>query len=182
MINDLLPRLVPQIAADAGLPNPISVYSALGGVPNWRSRYPTCGCQRAGGTASSPDGANYTLEQGFLPQGGDWAITNLTYDAAAAKCGQSGECAGFTFKSSSEQPEQLTHMYLKRCHDRPILGSGWWTWMKPVGALPPMPTSCALFCDEQSCDQCHPNDHGYALLASVVGDFIVKHKPPREAS
>ena len=27
---------------------------------------------------------------------------------------------------------------------------------------------CAYYCDEQSCDQCHPNDAGYAHLAEVV--------------
>ena len=27
---------------------------------------------------------------------------------------------------------------------------------------------CALFCDAQSCDQCHPNDHGYHQLAKAL--------------
>jgi lysophospholipase L1-like esterase len=27
---------------------------------------------------------------------------------------------------------------------------------------------CAYFCDAQSCDQCHPNDAGYAHMASVI--------------
>ncbi|GMI28844.1 hypothetical protein TeGR_g1332 [Tetraparma gracilis] len=27
---------------------------------------------------------------------------------------------------------------------------------------------CSNFCDEQSCDQCHPNDDGYAALAKAV--------------
>ena len=27
---------------------------------------------------------------------------------------------------------------------------------------------CSWWCDEQSCDECHPNDTGYAHLAAVV--------------
>ena len=27
---------------------------------------------------------------------------------------------------------------------------------------------CAWWCDEQSCDQCHPNNNGYAHLAEVL--------------
>jgi hypothetical protein len=27
---------------------------------------------------------------------------------------------------------------------------------------------CAWWCDEQSCDQCHPNDDGYTKMASIV--------------
>ena len=30
------------------------------------------------------------------------------------------------------------------------------------------PAACANFCDRQSCDECHPNDAGYARLAKVV--------------
>jgi hypothetical protein len=44
---------------------------------------------------------------------------------------------------------------------------------------PSWPTSCALgtvstwpacgwWCDQQSCDQCHPNDSGYAHMANVL--------------
>jgi lysophospholipase L1-like esterase len=36
------------------------------------------------------------------------------------------------------------------------------------------PAACADFCDDQSCDQCHPNDVGYALLAKTVRDALVK--------
>ena len=28
--------------------------------------------------------------------------------------------------------------------------------------------SCPLWCDKQSCDQCHPDDVGYAHMAHVV--------------
>ena len=35
---------------------------------------------------------------------------------------------------------------------------------------------CADFCDEQSCDQCHPNDVGYALLANIVHDSVFAAK------
>lgn len=31
---------------------------------------------------------------------------------------------------------------------------------------------CAWYCDEQSCDQCHPNDVGCAYLAQVVYDGL----------
>ena len=34
------------------------------------------------------------------------------------------------------------------------------------------PSCCAYFCDKQSCDQCHPNDVGYALLARTVRDVL----------
>lgn len=27
---------------------------------------------------------------------------------------------------------------------------------------------CNYFCDKQSCDQCHPNDHGYSVMAQLV--------------
>ena len=27
---------------------------------------------------------------------------------------------------------------------------------------------CPLWCDKQSCDQCHPNDNGYAFFAKLV--------------
>ena len=27
---------------------------------------------------------------------------------------------------------------------------------------------CKYFCDQQSCDQCHPNDAGYAVVAKTV--------------
>lgn len=30
------------------------------------------------------------------------------------------------------------------------------------------PTSCALFCDDQSCDQCHPDDNGYIQMAKTM--------------
>ena len=28
--------------------------------------------------------------------------------------------------------------------------------------------ACGWFCDKQSCDQCHPNDMGYAHMANVL--------------
>merc|ERR1711920_735113 len=31
---------------------------------------------------------------------------------------------------------------------------------------------CQWFCDKQSCDQCHPNDDGYAHFASVVAENL----------
>ena len=46
---------------------------------------------------------------------------------------------------------------------------------KTVDEFPPegctltstLPT-CPLWCDKQSCDQCHPNNNGYTVLASTV--------------
>lgn len=174
VINDLLPRLVPQVAAEARLPQPIDVYTALGGTSDWRDVYPFCGC--GGGTARNAlDAANFTLESGYPRKGDDFDVANLTYAEAEAECAASDKCSGFTFNTSSPKPEERTETYLKRCHDYLIPDEGWWTWMKPMGPLPPQPPSCALFCDEQSCDQCHPNDNGYLRLAMVIADFILKH-------
>lgn len=53
-------------------------------------------------------------------------------------------------------------------------GSADWRGQFPAGgcaldsAFPP----CAYFCDAQSCDQCHPNDVGYAHMATVVQEGI----------
>merc|ERR1719382_1561701 len=30
------------------------------------------------------------------------------------------------------------------------------------------PDTCKWYCDSQSCDQCHPNDNGYAHLAEII--------------
>ena len=43
VLNDVMPLVVPKIAAAAALPAPIDVYSALGGAPDWRTTYPA-GC------------------------------------------------------------------------------------------------------------------------------------------
>ena len=29
-------------------------------------------------------------------------------------------------------------------------------------------TDCALWCDDQSCDQCHPNNNGYVQMATIM--------------
>eukprot|EP00729_Bicosta_minor_P023167 gene23167-18458_t len=47
-------------------------------------------------------------------------------------------------------------MYLKRCNN----------------GLHKQPASCALFCDAQSCDGCHPNNNGYTVLARTVFEFV----------
>lgn len=44
-----------------------------------------------------------------------------------------------------------------------------------TGDAPPIskqPASCALFCDAQSCDGCHPNNNGYTVLARTVFEFV----------
>ena len=183
VINDLLPALVPRIATASGLPEPIDVYTAMGGTARWRASFPTCGCAIDTGAPTDAIGSEYTMARGFTPQGGDYEVANLTYDEATAQCDEAGAaCAGFTFAAGSSQPDEVTKMFLKRCHDRANGASGWWTWQKPVGALPPMPQSCALFCDTQSCDQCHPNDVGYAHVAAAVGDYILRHASQKHVS
>jgi lysophospholipase L1-like esterase len=79
VINSVFPTIVPLINAQNKLPNPpINVFSAMGGVPDWQSRFPN------------------------------------------------------------------------RC----ALESPW--------------PDCKYWCDTQSCDQCHPNDDGYKVLANTV--------------
>jgi len=94
-INDVLPRLTPQIASAAGLPPPIDLFTVLGGTSDWRATFPKTGCH--------------------IP-------------------------------TSPPAP--------------------------PV----PQPKSCELFCQvNESCDNCHPDDDGYDLLATQVFNFIVKN-------
>ena len=39
-------------------------------------------------------------------------------------------------------------------------------------------TEWELFCDDQSCDACHPNDSGYTYMASkIYGKLFGKAKP-----
>jgi hypothetical protein len=79
VINSVYPAFIPLIAAAAGVTTvPISIFSALGGVPDWQKQFPPS-CERV-----SP-----------------WA-------------------------------------------------------------------PCANFCDAQSCDQCHPNNNGYGVLAAAM--------------
>jgi lysophospholipase L1-like esterase len=37
---------------------------------------------------------------------------------------------------------------------------------------------CAWWCDTQSCDQCHPNNNGYAHMAQKLHAGLVPHLPP----
>ena len=79
VINSVYPALVPMIAAAANVSTvPISIFAALGGVPNWQEAFPS----------------SCTLQS---------------------------------------------------------------TW-----------SACPWYCDAQSCDQCHPNDSGYARLAAAM--------------
>jgi len=49
--------------------------------------------------------------------------------------------------------------------------------LSPSGCLvnTTTPSCCKRFCDAQSCDQCHPNDDGYALLAKTVYETAFAH-------
>ena len=190
VLNDVMPRLVPEIAAIAGIPasNVVDVYSAMGGTDNWRQTYPICGCHRTSGMAlqKSTTGAvvdghtdsmyNYTLTQGYLPTGTDFKVGNFSFTEASGECDEAAECAGFTFRdvTNSSAPTTKVHMYLKKCANGLNNAKGWWTYLKPPSAQPQstQPKACALFCDETSCDACHPNNVGYAVLAHTVFDFV----------
>ena len=51
------------------------------------------------------------------------------------------------------------------------------TFARDVVPASKMPASCALFCRAgQSCDPCHPDNDGYALLATKVFQWIVAAK------
>ena len=94
ILNDVMPKLVPQIASAAGLPPPIDIFTALGGTSDWRSSFPDCGCQRpaaAGkGTRSSPAApVNWTKSPGYMFDPGFLEIPenkSLTWSEAAAAC------------------------------------------------------------------------------------------------
>ena len=54
VINDVYPRLIPLIAQAANLTTvPISIYSTLGGVPNWQEAFPTS-CTQSSPWAACP--------------------------------------------------------------------------------------------------------------------------------
>merc|ERR1719272_2184299 len=123
----------------------------------------------------SIDAFNFTATQGFLPMGGDFAVGNYTYKEAVEACGKAKDCAAFTFKSNgTSTPTSAVHMYLKQCNNGLHKVDGWWSWLKPPSEVPESkePSACALFCDAQSCDGCHPNNNGYRVLAHTVFDFV----------
>ena len=194
ILNDVMPKLVPQIASAAGLPPPIDVFSALGGTSDWRSTFPDCGCQRPAAAAAAGEGArvspaavNWTRTQGVMYDPGFLEIPenkNLTWSEAAAACAAASNCAGFTFRANESKPTAPTAIRLKKCEG---VGqtSGSWSWTKPLASrpAPSMPKSCTMFCQiNQSCDACHPDDDGYNLLATQVFTWIVKHKTRAAAS
>ena len=160
----------------------------MGGVQNWRSTFPVCGCQRPPGAAAAvaetePAGVagaavgNYSGIRGYMAIGEVIASASLSWSAAATACSSDAACAGFTFKSNASQPAAQVGVRLKQCVGvTPNSQIGWWSWTKPPGSVPAprMPASCALFCqDGQSCDPCHPDNDGYALLATQVFRWIV---------
>ena len=125
---------------------------------------------------------NYTVGQGFLPDGNDISHTNLTWADGIAHCSARSDCAGITFKSNTSKPAGALPLYLKKCGG--VEGAkGWWSWSKPAagpGSMPPpkQPAACALFCAAgESCDACHPDDDGYNVLATQVFDWIVANRP-----
>ena len=172
VLNDIMPPLVTSIARVAGLPSPIDVYGALGGTKDWREKFPVCGCQRS---SVPTNGSNYTLAKGFLGANEDYLVSNFTWSEAVSACDATSECAGFTFRSDTPKPPTPTHTYLKRCANTFVPANGWWTWTKPRTSPLSQPPSCDLFCDEQACDACHPNDRGYAVLARSVFEFLETH-------
>jgi lysophospholipase L1-like esterase len=235
VLNDVMPRLVPQIAHQAGLPAPIDIFTLLGGTSDWQSTFPACGCVRpaavetgltsrgskdaattnfrganalslstSAGDIASTTTTSYTATQGYMGVGEVIAERNWTWSEAAAACSANSQCAGFTFKSNSSKPITAVDIRLKQCegmHTPPLMihhsslmihhaiyvtgvsrnsHIGWWSWTKPLSAMPPaptMPTSCAMFCQTgQSCDACHPDDDGYDLLATSVYEWILARR------
>ena len=185
VLNDVMPKLVPQIAKEAGLPPPIDIYTALGGTSDWRSTYPACGCQRPQGANAVPiperssAAPNYTATHGYMAVGEVLSEEQMSWTEATAACSAKPDCAGITFKSNESQPAGATEIRLKQCPgvtNNPKVG--WWSWTKPADSLPvpSMPATCRLFCQNgQSCDPCHPDDDGYDLVATQVFEWIVKH-------
>ena len=98
VINSILPKLLPLIATENALDGVIDIFSGMGGVPDWKAKFPHTGC-------------------------------SLNY----------------------------SH------------GPGGWA-------------PCAWWCDAQSCDQCHPNDDGYAHLAQAMHAALAPHLPPAPPS
>lgn len=176
-----------------------------GGTKSWRDTFPTCGCQRPSTTQAVPTDytveqgymgltrllptrasarINYTVAQGFLPDGNDILHANLTLAEGIAKCSARSDCAGITFRANSSRPTGKLPLYVKKCGgvERAM---GWWSWSKPKvgpGAMPApkMPEACALFCAVgESCDACHPDDDGYNVLATQVFNWIVANRLAR---
>ena len=167
ILNDVMPPLVPQIAALAQLAPPIDLFTALGGTSSWRTTFPTCGCQRPSPIATAEttrdDMANYTTESGymgltrllpntaagsipvnytagpgFLPNGNDISHSNLTWADGIAQCSARSDCAGITFKSNTSKPAGTLPLYLKKCGGVER-ATGWWSWSKPQTGPGSMP-------------------------------------------
>lgn len=134
ILNDIMPKLVPKIAAESGLPLPIDIFSALGGTAQWRKTIPACGCERPPKTPApppTPGSDNFTSAQGFLGLGNNVEVANLTFSEALTFCKGAANCSAFTFDSNSSQPHSKVKVYAKRCHTGVVHSTNWWSWLKP---------------------------------------------------
>merc|ERR1719247_186170 len=107
--NDMMPLLIAKVAAAAGLPPVIDVYSALGGRPDWRVAFPPCGC-----LPDMKGTANMAPER-ILPypgmlhsnllDGPERASPNMSFTDAVKACMKSQFCTGFSFRSLWHTPD-----------------------------------------------------------------------------
>ena len=83
-------------------------------------------------TSSSDDAEDESFKHtaGFLSEGYDLAVGNMTYAEARAECGANARCCGFTFRSDDAAPTRPVRCYLKAfCSFVPA--QGWQAYQRP---------------------------------------------------
>jgi len=188
VINSVFPGLVPLIAKDNKLDGTIDVFSGMGGVSNWQDQFPHK-CTKAPSPPPPPetDPVGTTRSGNCAPTnwGGDcdvkpsgsWHIASENITDLASCVARAQKCKTADYVSFSEVNGDCAWYAASECDFHHLKIYSQWPYQtevlrvpapSPPTPPPPFFTPCAYWCDEQHCDQCHPNDVGYAHLATVV--------------